>query len=253
MPQVGLFARTELAQVIPVGFVIHEEKPLAYYQELPDETEIEIDPISATLCRLEPEKKRIYNSLYCSPELPRSQGEKDVELGRWWTNRYRFFLRRDDPPPINSQSREMDRQTIVEAVYQHASAIDHSCFNSNAEARLKPDDASMTLQIVAKQEIKAGDEILIHYDWEDFHDLRSGRRNKKAHTVHSDLWTNRGFSCEDCIFESSPSRQLPLPQPLLEPQSAGRRRILTPASPTATLRQKVRERQQRMEQEMDIE
>ncbi|KAF8429798.1 hypothetical protein EV426DRAFT_582834 [Tirmania nivea] len=241
--QVGLFARTDLEQPIPEGRVILEERPLAWYQEPPEAEEDDIDSVRVTIRSLTPQEKNIFNLLYCSPELLRSYDEEDIDLWRWRTNRFLFHERSEGSSLYNN---EKERRNTIEAIYQHSSAIDHSCLNSSAEARLKPDDADLTLQVVAKQEIRPGEEILIHYDWAEFHDSRNGRRNKEAHTVHSDLWTNRGFSCEDCILEGS--KRVPW-RSRLDPEADSdvtRRRVLQPASPIAFLKKRKLEKSRHM-------
>lgn len=254
--QVGLFARTDLEQPIPKGWVILEEKPLVWYQEPPETEEDDIDSFRVIIESLTPHEKNIYNLLYCSQELLRSDDEKSIDLGRWWTNRFLFH----EGSSLTSGNHSIGRreQRNIEAIYQHSSAIDHSCLNWSAEVRLKSDDADLTLQVVAKQEIKPGEEILIHYDWAEFHDLRSGRRSKEANTVHSDLWIKRGFSCEDCVLEGSKRvpRYSRLGSEDSEDSGAARRRVLQPASPMAALKKRELEKSQQMGFEtgqMDLE
>ncbi|KAF8434479.1 hypothetical protein BGX38DRAFT_1275453 [Terfezia claveryi] len=235
--QVGLFARTDLGHPIPEGLVILEEKPLVWYQEPPETEEDDIDSFRETIGSLTPQEKNIYNILYCSPELLRSNDQEGIDLGRWWTNRF-LFQEESVSTFANNPSIGKKRRNTIEAIYQHSSAINHSCLNPSAETRLKPNDADLTLQVVAKQEIKPGEEILIHYDWAEFHDLRSGRRNKKAHTVHSDLWINRGFSCEDCILEGSKRVFRYSHQDSEADLDAITRCVLQPASPMAVLKRR---------------
>lgn len=246
--QVGLFARTDLEQPIPEGWVILEEKPLVCYQEPLDAEEDDIDSFRVTIESLTPQEKNIYNLLYCSPELLRSYDGEGIDLGRWWTNRF-LFREGGVSSFSNNPSIGKERRNTIEAIYQHISAIDHSCLNPSAEARLKPDAADLTLQVVAKQEIKPGEEILIHYDWAEFHDLHSGRRNKEAHTVHSDLWINRGFSCEDCILEGC--KRVPRRSRLDSEADSDvtRRRVLQPASPIAVLKKRELEKSRQMDLE----
>jgi len=245
--QVGLFARTDLGQPIPEGWVILEEKPLVWYQEPPEAEEDDIDSFRVTIDSLTPQDKKIYNLLYCSPELLRSYDEQRIDLGRWWTNRFLFREGSGGASFSNNPSIGNDRRNTIEAIYQHSSAINHSCLNPSAEARLKPNDADLTLQVVAKQEIKPGEEILIHYDWAEFHDLKSGRRNKEAHTVHSELWINRGFSCEGCILEGC---KRVLRRSRLDSEAGldiTRRPVLQPASPIAVLKKRELEKCRQMD------
>jgi len=245
--QVGLFARTDLEQPIPEGWVVLEEKPLVWYQEPPETEDDDIDSFRMTIESLSPQEKNVYNLLYCSPEFLRSYDEEGIDLGRWWTNRFLFHQGSEGLSLTDNPS---ERRTTIEAVYQHSSAIDHSCLNSNAEVRVKPDDADLTLQVVTKQEIKPGEEILIHYDWAEFHDVRSGRRSKEPHTVHSDLWINRGFSCEDCILEDSKRRKRATRRSRRDSEAdPNRRRALQPASPIAALKKRELEKSRQIDLE----
>lgn len=208
-PQVGLFARLDLEHLIPRGCIILEEDPLVMFQYvewLQDpgtcEEDSDINTVELVLQHLPSEKKSKYTLLYCSPELVRETGCDNLDLLRWETNRFRFERSCEESHHTKADTK-VKCVKIVEAIYEHSSAIDHSCLNWNAQAVLKHGDPDLTLQIIAREDIKPGEEILIHYDWEKWHDPCSGVRNGEAlpDTVHSGLFVDRGFFCEDCIFE----------------------------------------------------
>ncbi|KAF8459812.1 hypothetical protein BDZ91DRAFT_741223 [Kalaharituber pfeilii] len=236
IPQVGLFARKDLQRPIPKSIVILEEQPLVYYHEpLEDDDDGDIDHFQLTLHNLTPEKRTTFNRLYNSPELQRVGSIDDADLGRWWTNRFVFEVHSSGSDGLNSGNISEEKslpKTNVEAIYQHSSAIDHSCFNSNAKAILKPRSPEMTIQIISNREIEPGEEILIHYDWREYHDMNTGRRLKNGETVHSDLWINRGFHCENCVFGMAGRKPRSKPVPDL------RRHVLQAASPMAAFRRR---------------
>ncbi|KAI5811583.1 hypothetical protein DFH27DRAFT_35595 [Peziza echinospora] len=194
--QVGLFARSDLSRPLEKGSVILTEKAIASFSEIrygqSHDSDVdgdcgeELDVFRECLRNMSPEQRNLFNSLPIAPEFQNGGNIDDLNLERWWTNR--FLLRLGDKNMARS----------FEAVYQHCSAIDHSCFNANARAILSGDT---TIYLCAERDIHAGEEILIHYDYDEFHDKKTGRRSKAADSIHSDLWINRGFYCEDCVFE----------------------------------------------------